>query len=242
MEGQRGVIAITVRTKGNDNLTKLRMDIVACRKCPRLVEFREGIAAQKTKRFSDWDYWGRPVPGFGDRNASIVIVGLAPAAHGGNRTGRVFTGDLSAKFLIDCLCEVGLTNQPNSDSMEDGLRMIDSYMLAAVRCVPPDNRPTREEAENCFPFLDRELRLLRNARAVLLLGKFAFDSYVRFVNTISGQRRRKMNFAHGAVYHVDGFPTIYSSYHPSPRNTNTGTLTRSMFIDLLKKLKKDVHS
>lgn len=204
------------------------------------MRFREGIAEQKTKRYSHWDYWGKPVPGFGDRNGSIVIVGLAPAAHGGNRTGRVFTGDLSAKFLIDCLCEVGLTNQPNSDSVEDGLQMLDSYMLAAVRCVPPDNRPTRQEADNCFPFLYRELKLLRNAKAVLLLGKFAFDSYVRFIRTFSGQNKR-MVFRHGAVYEVEGFPTIYSSYHPSPRNTNTGKLTRRMFIDLLVKLKREVH-
>lgn len=236
------MVTITGQAREKDSLSRLRFDIVSCRKCPRLVRFREGIAVQKTKRFSEWDYWGKPVPGFGDRNASIVIVGLAPAAHGGNRTGRVFTGDLSAKFLIDCLCEVGLTNQPNSDSVDDGLRMIDSYMLAAVRCVPPDNRPTRGEAENCFPFLDRELRLLKNAKAVLLLGKFAFDSYVRFVNKFSGTRRQRMTFAHGTVYHVDGFPTIYSSYHPSPRNTNTGTLTRGMFLDLLTKLKKDVRS
>lgn len=227
--------------KEKDNLRRLRTDIVSCRMCPRLVKFREGIAEQKTKRYSDWEYWGKPVPGFGDRNASIVIVGLAPAAHGGNRTGRVFTGDLSAKFLVDCLCEVGLTNQPNSDSAEDGLRMIDSYMLAAVRCVPPDNRPTREEAENCFPFLDRELKLLKDAKAVLLLGKFAFDSYMRFLNSLSTQGKHRLLFRHGAIYHIDGFPAIYSSYHPSPRNTNTGTLTRRMFIDLLRKLKKDVH-
>ncbi len=223
-----------------DSFSVLRSDIVKCKKCPRLVKFREKIAAQKTKRYSDWNYWGRPVPGYGDEKAELVIIGLAPAAHGGNRTGRVFTGDLSAKFLIGCLYETGLTNQPNSDSLDDGLRMTGSYMLAAVRCVPPDNRPTPREAENCYPFLERELVLLIKAKSVLLLGKFAFDSYVKFLRATAGIKTNGLKFRHGAVYRLEGKPTIYASYHPSPRNTNTGKMNRDMFIKLLNDIKREL--
>ncbi len=213
---------------------------MSCRKCPRLVSYREKVAAEKTKRYAEWNYWGRPVPGFGDRRAELVIIGLAPAAHGGNRTGRVFTGDLSAKFMVDCLYEAGFTSQPNSDSMDDGLHMINSYMLAAVRCVPPGDRPARDEALNCFPFLERELKLLKHAKVVLLLGKFAFDSYVRFLRETLGLNSRGMKFSHGAVYRIEGHPALYASYHPSPRNTNTGMLTRLMFLDLLASIKKEL--
>jgi uracil-DNA glycosylase family 4 len=217
----------------------LRHDIISCSKCPRLVKFREEVGRKKTKRYSDWTYWSRPVPGFGDFSAELIIVGLAPAAHGGNRTGRVFTGDLSAKFLVSCLHQAGFTNRPNSECAEDGLKMINSYMLAAVRCVPPNNIPTRKEAANCFPFLRRELNLLKNARAILVLGKFAFDSYLRFLEETTDIDVRQMKFSHGAVYPVSGSPNIYVSYHPSPRNTNTGTLTRSMFIELLERIKSE---
>lgn len=231
----------TVAGKGEkDNFGRLRSDIIHCRTCPRLVRFREAVAEKKSRRFEDWDYWAKPVPGFGDANAELVIIGLAPAAHGGNRTGRVFTGDLSAKFLISCLYQTGFTNQPNSDAFDDGLMMNNAYMLAAVRCVPPDNIPTPSESLNCFPFLDRELRLLTNTKAVLLLGKFAFDSYVRFMKGTIGQAYGRVAFRHGAVHASHGRPTIYVSYHPSPRNTNTGTLTREMFISLLERIKSDL--
>ena len=227
-------------SRQKDSFSKLRNDIIGCRKCPRLVKFRESIAQKKTKRFSDWDYWGKPVPGYGDHNARLVIIGLAPAAHGGNRTGRVFTGDLSAKFLVGCLHEAGLTSQPNSDCIDDGLVMINSYMLAAVRCVPPDNRPTPKEAKNCYPFLERELLLLRNAKAVLLLGKFAFDSYVKFLRETTGLRTSSFKFRHGAVYDPPGMPALYASYHPSPRNTNTGKMNREIFLKLLEIIKKEL--
>ena len=226
--------------KKRDSLSKLRSDIIICRKCPRLVRFREEIASRKTKRYADWDYWGKPVPGYGDGSAELVIIGLAPAAHGGNRTGRVFTGDLSAKFLISCLHETGFTNQPNSDSTEDGLKLLNSYMLAAVRCVPPDNRPSREEAENCYPFLQRELTLLVSARAVLVLGKFAFDSYVRFLRSTANLKMPGLKFRHGAIYRIPGWPAVYASYHPSPRNTNTGKMNRKMFLDLLETIKNEI--
>ena len=163
----------------NDNLERLREDIISCRKCRRLVNFREKIAKEKTKRFREQEYWGKPVPGFGPADARLVVIGLAPAAHGGNRTGRVFTGDLSARFLMKGLYDAGFANQPNSDYIGDGLQLKDCYILAAVRCVPPDNIPTRGEMQNCFPFLRRELDLLRNSRAILLLGKIAFDSYIK---------------------------------------------------------------
>ncbi|MBX8631054.1 MAG: uracil-DNA glycosylase [Thermoplasmata archaeon] len=194
---------------------------------------------RKVKRFAEWTYWSKPVPGFGDPDAELVIIGLAPAAHGGNRTGRVFTGDLSAKFLVSCLYEAGFSNQPRSENIDDGLRLLNAYMLAAVRCVPPNNIPTREEALNCFPFLKREMRLLRKTRAVLLLGKFAFDSYIRFLKEEFGCEVSGMRFRHGAVYSVKGQPKMYVSYHPSPRNTNTGTLTRTMFIELLNRVKSE---
>jgi len=218
---------------------KLIEDIVVCRKCPRLVRFRERIAKEKTKRFEDWEYWARPVPGFGDRNARLVIIGLAPAAHGGNRTGRVFTGDLSAKFLVDCLHSSSFSNQPNSDSLDDGLELMDAYMLAAVRCVPPDNRPTVKEAERCFPFLARELDLLENCRVVLLLGRFAFEAYLRYLN-YRGLNTRGIRFRHGARFKFENTPAIYASYHPSPRNTNTGTLTKQMFLELLEEIRGEL--
>ncbi len=224
-----------------DNFDRLRRDIVCCRKCRRLVSFREAVAAKRTRRYSDWDYWAKPVPGFGDPLAELVIIGLAPAAHGGNRTGRVFTGDLSAKFLVSCLHEAGFTNQPNSDAIDDGLQMINAYMLAAVRCVPPDNVPTPSEASNCYPFLERELKLLSRARVVLLLGKFAFDSYLRFIKGSAVKGMGPMVFRHGAVYSIPHMPAIYVSYHPSPRNTNTGILTREMFISLLERIKSDLE-
>ena len=226
--------------RNSDSLYRLRRDIVNCRKCSRLVLFREAVAEKKTRRYSDWDYWAKPVPGFGDSGAELVIIGLAPAAHGGNRTGRVFTGDLSARFLVSCLHEAGFANQPNSDSIDDGLRMVNAYMLAAVRCVPPDNVPTPAEASSCYPFLERELKLLAHAKVVLLLGKFAFDSYLRFLKERLGHSPGGIAFRHGAVYSMQHSPTVYVSYHPSPRNTNTGILTREMFISLLWKIKSEL--
>jgi uracil-DNA glycosylase family 4 len=224
-----------------DSLERLREDIISCRKCERLVNFREKIAREKTKRFFEQGYWGKPVPGFGRPDARLVVIGLAPAAHGGNRTGRVFTGDLSAKFLMKGLYDAGFSNQANSDNIGDGLELKDCYILAAVRCVPPDNIPTREEMQNCFPFLRRELDLLKASRAILLLGKIAFDSYVRYLKYYGVRTTAKMVFKHSSVYDLDDGKRIFASFHPSPRNTNTGNLTPDMFKTLLNSIREFIE-
>ena len=232
--------------KNGKNLTsaglrELADEITSCRKCPRLVSFREKVAKEKTKRYQDQEYWGKPVPGFGPADSRLVIIGLAPAAHGGNRTGRVFTGDLSAKFLVKCLYDAGFANHEYSISIDDGLELNDCYILPAVRCVPPDNIPTKEEMNNCFPFLTRELKLLKNTKAVLLLGKIAFDSYISYLKYAGTELPKKPTFGHGKSYLI-GNIMIYASYHPSPRNTNTGNLSEGMFMSLLSTIKTYLES
>jgi uracil-DNA glycosylase family 4 len=226
-------------SNSRDSFDLLTEEIIQCRKCSRLVEFRERIAREKTKRFAEWQYWGKPVPGFGDREAELVIVGLAPAPHGGNRTGRVFTGDLSARFLMRNLYEAGFANKPDSVSADDGLELFNAYMLAAVRCVPPENKPTSQEAANCYPYFRRELLLLSKKRVILALGRFAFDASLKFIEEMGADASGKV-FRHGAVYRFKGLPSLYASYHPSPRNTNTGTLTGRMFLSLLKKIRNEI--
>ena len=230
-----------------DNLLKINREIVDCTRCPRLVEYRMRVAKEKRRAYRDWEYWGKPVPGFGDPHARLLIVGLAPAAHGGNRTGRVFTGDRSGDFLFAALHRTGFANQPTSISSDDGLILNDSYIAAAVRCAPPDNKPLPSEAENCRDYLLRELEALKSLRVVIALGRFAFDSY------LSIQRKRgvidtsaRPPFAHCAVYNFsEGVPALIASYHPSQQNTQTGRLTVPMFDrvfqtakDLLKGSKK----
>lgn len=218
-------------------LSRLSRIIVECTKCPRLVEYRHEVARTKRKAFADWEYWGRPVPGFGDPQARLVIVGLAPAAHGGNRTGRVFTGDPSAAFLMRGLYEAGFASQPTSERRDDGLRLLDSYITAAVRCAPPGNRPTLQEVRNCAPYLWEELDILR-PRAVLTLGRLAFDACLKYIRQRFSVPARGIKFRHGAVYrlHSDA-PVLFVSYHPSPRNTQTGLLSRDSFLELLKRLR-----
>lgn len=225
-----------------DNLRRLRREIVACRKCPRLVAFREEVARQKRKQFQDWDYWGRPVPGFGDSHASLFIVGLAPAPHGGNRTGRVFTGDRSGDFLISALHKAGFANQPVSQNRSDGLALRNAYMTASVRCAPPDNKPAPVEVENCSPYLSRELSLLKETRVILCLGQLAFKTVMdTLANTEEVRSRPK--FAHGLEVSMGpGAPTVIASYHPSPRNTQTGKLTRKMFLSLLGRIQRKLRT
>lgn len=214
-------------------LAALTAEILACRRCPRLVEWRETVARDKVRRFRDETYWGRPVPGFGDPAARIMIVGLAPAAHGGNRTGRVFTGDASGDFLFRELHAVGLANQPTSRRADDGLRLIDAYIAAAVRCAPPDNKPLPTERNACAPFLARELALLNRVSAVVALGAYAWESAFRAIATSSGvDVRPRPAFGHGAEAHAGPFRLI-GSYHPSQQNTNTGRLTAPMLRDVL---------
>lgn len=203
--------------------------IVDCRKCPRLVRYRERVAREKVARFRDWTYWGRPVPGFGDPRARVLIAGLAPAAHGGNRTGRVFTGDRSGDWLYRALYRAGFANRPTSVSADDGLRLFDAYIVAAVRCAPPQNRPTPEEFRRCAPYLVRELELLTNLKVVVALGQVAMDRLLR-AWAASGRPvpRPRPAFGHGRTFPLEGV-TLVTSYHPSQRNTQTGLLTEEMF-------------
>ena len=213
-------------------LTALTAEIVDCRRCPRLVEWRERVAREKAPRFSDEPYWGRPLPGFGDPVGRILLVGLAPAAHGGNRPGRVFTGDASGDFLWAALYATGLADRPSSRRADDGLTLTDSYIAAAVRCAPPLNKPTVEERDACAPFLARELTLLTEVRVVVALGAFAWDAALRAVSTLGHPASPKPRFGHGAEA-VIGPYRLVGSYHPSQQNTFTGRLTPAMFEAVL---------
>jgi uracil-DNA glycosylase len=217
-------------------LLKVRNKVVGCRRCARLVEYREEVARKKRKEFLEWEYWGRPVPGFGDPNASVLIVGLAPAAHGGNRTGRVFTGDRSGDFLYKALYKTGFANQPASLSTHDGLKLTGAYVTAAVKCAPPDNKPSTDETSNCSTYLASEIDSLRNLRAILCLGQFAFNVVMRTIRNKYNLKTASPGFAHGRVVRFgEGIPLIICSYHPSPRNTQTGKLTEKMFLSVLRK-------
>jgi uracil-DNA glycosylase family 4 len=209
----------------------LNRKIVACHKCPRLVEYRARIAREKRRAYRDCDYWAKPVPGFGDPHARLLLIGLAPGAHGANRTGRVFTGDSSGVFLYKIMYETGFASQPTSVSRDDGLTLIDAYISAAVRCAPPDNKPLPEEIRNCRPYLERELELLKDVRVIIALGKLAFDGYLRILRDAEKiARRGDFVFAHDREHHTGpGQPALISSYHPSQQNTSTGKLTAEMF-------------
>ncbi len=216
-------------------LDKLYAEIVACSACQRLVDFRHKISCEKRAAYRHEEYWGKPVPGFGDANAQLLIVGLAPAAHGGNRTGRVFTGDGSADFLMQGLYKFGFANQPTSVNRDDGLQLINAYVLAAVRCVPPDNKPTPEEILTCRPFMVKEMALLPKVKAVLALGKIGMDSYINSLPT-SERPKPRPQFGHGVVYDINSI-RLFGSYHPSRQNTQTGRLTKEMFGDVLGEIK-----
>lgn len=218
-------------------LRELTGEIIACLRCPRLVEHRERIGETKRASYKDWDYWARPVPSFGDPAAPLMVLGLAPAAHGGNRTGRVFTGDASATFLVNAMYQAGLTNQPLSDNREDGLEYTGAYVCAAVRCVPPGDRPTPEEQRTCLPYLAREMHTLPNLKVVLALGQIAFQAALRAMEEL-GVERPRAKFGHGAVYNLDAAaPLLVGCYHPSPRNTNTGRLNMEQLVETLKMAK-----
>ena len=221
------------------NLISLEKEIIGCNKCTRLVEFREKIAQEKRKSYMDWEYWGKGVPGYGKADAALMILGLAPAAHGGNRTGRVFTGDKSADFLFKCLHHVGLANQPNSDHREDGL-VLDAYITPAVKCVPPGDKPTAKEKENCEPYLVREFELLKNLKVVLGLGKIGFDSCLKFVRKSYPFKMKDFKFGHGVRYELPNGLILFGAFHPSPRNVNTGRLTFDMMVDFLEKVKGEL--
>ncbi len=207
-----------------DSLEKVETDVVGCRACPRLVAWREQVATGKRAAFSHESYWGRPVPGFGDPRARLALVGLAPAAHGGNRTGRVFTGDRSGDWVFRALWRAGFANQPTSETVDDGLRLTDAWVSAAVRCAPPANRPTPAERDTCLPYLGRELALLSDLAVVVVLGHFAHDAVAKLL-----ELRPRPRFAHLAEYPLPDGRTLLCSYHPSQQNTFTGTLTEAAF-------------
>lgn len=212
------------------NFQELKSQIIACHRCPRLVKHRESVPI----RCSCKSPWRKPVPGFGDKKASLLIIGLAPSVEGANRTGRIFTGDASAKFLMENLYAAGLANQPNSESVNDGLKLMDCYLTAVVKCVPPHHKPLPGEIEHCHSYLEEEIRLLKNLKSVLVLGQIAMSVYKQHLKR-SGLDVRKIRFAHGACYEWDDSRTLFISYHPSPQNTNTGVLTKQRFQTLLKK-------
>lgn len=213
-------------------LARLAEEIVACRACPRLVAFREQVAARQRRAFRDWTYWGRPVPGFGDPQARLLVVGLAPAAHGANRTGRMFTGDRSGDWLVRALHRQGFASRPRSEHAGDGLRLLDCYLTACCRCAPPGNRPTAAELAACRPFLEREWEALPRVRVVVALGRVAFDTALRVMRRRWGWPGRgvpRPAFRHGAVYAPPAAaPRLVASYHPSQQNTSTGRLTEAM--------------
>ncbi|MCI4370779.1 MAG: uracil-DNA glycosylase [Thermoplasmata archaeon] len=222
----------------DDTLQRVRDDVVACRLCPRLVTYRERVALERKREFRNEAYWGKPVPGFGDPQARLVGVGLAPAAHGSNRTGRMFTGDRSAAFLVRALYDAGYASQPTSVRRGDGLSYRDFFLTAGVRCAPPDNRPRPDERVRCRPFLERELRLLTNARALLAFGGFAWDATLDAAAGAFEVKRPQVPFGHGAAAPLGpGKPMVWASFHPSPQNTNTGKLTHPMLVDLLGRVR-----
>jgi len=216
----------------NRELARIRDEVVMCRACPRLVAWREQVAREKIARFADQEYWGRPVPGFGDPHARVLVLGLAPAAHGGNRTGRIFTGDRSGDFLYGSLHANGFANRPTSVSRDDGLRLRGVYMTAVNRCAPPGNRPTPKERDTCLPFLEREIRALGDLRVVVALGAFAWDGAVRALAALGHPARPKPRFGHGAEADV-GPIRLLGCYHPSQQNTFTGKLTEPMLEAVL---------
>jgi uracil-DNA glycosylase family 4 len=212
-------------TRTRSELAALEAEVIECRRCPRLVQWREEVARVKRASFASEEYWGRPLPGFGDPDARLLVLGLAPAAHGGNRTGRIFTGDRSGDWLFAALWRAGFANQPTSVSRDDGLKLTDCFVVAAVRCAPPANRPTPAERDNCLPYLQRELELLQDLRVIVCLGGFAWDAALRMSWPSAARPRPK--FAHGAEYDT-GRVTMLGCYHVSQQNTFTGRLTEPM--------------
>jgi uracil-DNA glycosylase len=220
-------------------LKVLNAEVIACTRCPRLVAYREMIAREKRRAYRDHDYWGKPVPGFGDPNARVLVLGLAPGAHGSNRTGRPFTGDASGKFMYPVLYEVGFANQPTAVDRNDGLQLTDLYITAAARCAPPDNKPLPQELANCAPYLEREFAGLNRVRVIVALGRIGFEAYLNHLvrrKTIAS--KREYEFRHGAEYAMPDGRVLLASYHPSNQNTQTGKLTKEMFQRIFKRARE----
>jgi uracil-DNA glycosylase family 4 len=219
-----------------NSLKNLNDEIIQCRKCARLVEWREEVARVKRRAYRDHEYWGRPVPGFGDPNARVLVVGLAPGAHGSNRTGRVFTGDASGGFLFPALYWAGFANQPSAESRDDGLILKDLYIAAVAHCAPPANKPSREELDNCQPYLERTIHSLK-PKVIVCLGRIAFERILR----IFSARNSTWKFGHGALYQLDNGMWLVCAYHPSQQNTLTGKLTVKMFDEIWAKARELVR-
>jgi uracil-DNA glycosylase family 4 len=226
----------------NVQLDNAIADIVRCTRCPRLRAYCTRIAREKKRAHRDEVYWGRPVPGFGDPAARVLVLGLAPAAHGANRTGRVFTGDGSGDFLMRAMYDTGFANIPTSQSPDDGLRLKDAYIVAAVRCAPPDNKPLPEEIRACQPHLDRECDALPRVRVIVALGRIGFDAAIAMLARRGIRFARKPAFAHGTVYRAAGGPAIIASYHPSRQNTNTGKLTPRMLAQVFATARQNLEN
>lgn len=210
---------------------KLNQRIIRCRLCRRLTVYRERIGREKKREFRDWDYWAKPLPSFGNPRARLLIIGLAPAAHGGNRTGRFFTGDSSGRWLFRALHKAGFANQPTWQRRDDGLKLLDCYVTAVLHCAPPDNKPLPQEIEQCSVYFDEELKRLKHLRVVIALGKIAFDNYLKRLRRLGVALPEPLpRFAHNTIHELgEGLPTLIASYHPSRQNTNTGKLTERMF-------------
>lgn len=221
------------------SLEQLSTEIIRCRKCPRLVAWREEVARTKRRAYREWEYWGLPVPGFGDPQARVLVVGLAPGAHGSNRTGRMFTGDASGEFLFAALHRAGFASQPISVNREDGLSLKGLFISAVCRCAPPDNKPLPGEIIQCLPYLKAEIEFLKHLKGFVALGRIAFDQLTRLVQP-DNRSFPNLTFAHGAYYELgDGLPWLLASYHPSRQNTQTGRLTAAMFDQIWERAKTD---
>ncbi|WP_435162345.1 uracil-DNA glycosylase [Candidatus Pelagibacter bacterium nBUS_25] len=216
---------------------RLNKTIIKCKKCPRLTNFIKKISTEKRKQNINETYWGKPVTGFGDFNAKLLILGLAPAAHGGIRTGRAFTGDKSGEFLFKCLHKAKISNQPTSENLKDGLKVYSTYITNILKCVPPGDKPLNNELDNCSNYFDAEISNLKKLKVIITLGKVAFDNCLKFYK-IKCNLNKKMNFKHGRLYIMPDNVTLIPSYHPSPRNVNTRLISQKMMVDLFNKAKK----
>ena len=223
------------------SLKKLNKNIISCRKCDRLVDFRNKIAKEKRRQYRDETYWGKPITGYGDPKAQLLMIGLAPAAHGGNRTGRVFTGDQSSDFLFQCLYASGLSNQPISVNRDDNLILYNTYLTTALKCVPPADKPTLNELKNCSKFFKKENKYLSNVNVILSLGKIAFDTCINFYKVDFQIQNKDFKFSHGGIFKLPDNKILIGSYHPSPRNVNTGRINKQKMVYLLNHVKKIVE-
>ncbi len=226
-----------IKTKNKTDFEKLNKKIISCNKCSRLVKFRKKISKQKRKQYLKETYWGKPITGFGDQNGKILFVGLAPAAHGGTRTGRVFTGDRSSEFLYKCLYKANISNQSKSEHRNDGLKLNKAYITTALKCVPPGDKPKKNELDNCFAFFNSEISSLKNLKVIVALGKVAFDACT-YLYKSKYTLNEKINFAHDKFYKLPDDIFLVGCYHPSPRNVNTGRINETKMTNLFRKVLK----